>query len=210
MDSILVMPESREAWLASAKAIKQGNLVVFPTDTVYGLGCDPHNSEALDLIYVAKNRPQQKALPLLLSDVTDLSNVAGVLSKAALTLAERFWPGGLTIVVQRSPDLPADLGSGDTIAVRLPAHAGLRYLIQLCGGALAVTSANSSDQPDALQVEQALAYLGDSAAIYIDGGQSPGNRPSTVVNCTGDLPRILRDGAVPREQIIEAIGDLEN
>lgn len=198
---VIILPESDAAWRSASEALRKGDLVVFPTDTVYGVGCDPNSVAALEDIYEAKGRPANKAVPLLLSDESVLSNVASDLTVAARKLGAAFWPGALTLVVQRSPDLPAQLGQGDTIAVRVPAHDALRRFIASAGGAVAATSANLSGQPDAIEVQQAAEYLGSHIAIYVDGGMSPGGTPSTVVDCTVTPARILRQGAITAEQI---------
>jgi tRNA threonylcarbamoyl adenosine modification protein (Sua5/YciO/YrdC/YwlC family) len=117
-----------------------------------------------------------------------------------------LWPGGLTLVVHRNSTLPPQLGQGDTIAVRVPSHDSLRRFIASSGGAVAATSANLSGQPDALEVEQAVSYLGEHVAIYIDGGGSPGGTPSTVVDCTVTPVSILRVGAISPERIEQILG----
>jgi L-threonylcarbamoyladenylate synthase len=187
---------SPQAWEQALASVKRGELIVFPTDTVYGVGCDPFNVRAINAIYEAKGRERQKAIPLLLSGADQLGAVSSELSEAAKLLASRFWPGALTLVVPQSANLPAELGGGDTIAVRVPDHAELRGFIAACGGLLAATSANQSGQQDAVNAQQAADYLGEHVAIIIDGGETPGNVPSTVVDCTSGPPRILRAGAL--------------
>lgn len=191
-----ITPASPEAWHLAAQVIASGGVVAFPTDTVYGIGCDPYCVPAINRIYEVKGRAQQKALPLLLSGQEQLSRVAGVLPDVAARLGERFWPGALTLVVPRATGLPEELGGGGTIAVRVPAHDALRAFIQACGGALASTSANLSGQPDALDAEQVARYFGDSIEIVVDGGRVLGGVPSTVVDCTVEPPAILREGAL--------------
>lgn len=203
-----VLSESSDSWRAAALAIAIGELVAFPTDTVYGVGCDLYNPDALERIYIAKGRPLEKAVPLLLSGADKLPLVASGMADAANKLAAHYWPGPLTLVVTRNADLPPQLGSRDTIAVRVPGYAGLREFIARCGGALAVTSANRSGEPDATTVEQAIRYLGDSVAIYIDGGQTQGSKPSTVVDCSGPIIRVLREGALSVEQIEMKLGEM--
>jgi len=203
---VRILPESRAVWHEAFEAILRGQLVVFPTDTVYGLGCDPNSADALERIYEAKGRPANKAVPLLLSDETVLSTVARELPEAARMLGKALWPGALTLVVHRNPILPPQLGQGDTIAVRVPAHDSLRRFIASTGGAVAATSANLSGQPDALDVAQAASYLGEHIAIYIDGGRSPGGTPSTVVDCTVTPVRIVRPGAISSEGIKQILG----
>jgi tRNA threonylcarbamoyl adenosine modification protein (Sua5/YciO/YrdC/YwlC family) len=200
-----VVPASAANWGVAAECIARGDLVVFPTDTVYGVGCDPYNVEALDHVYIAKGRPQQKAIPLLLSDPQVLERVASNVGPAVRALAASFWPGALTLVVPRSRDLPVQVGTGETIAVRVPAHDGLRLLLRKCGGALAATSANLSGEPDAQDVLQAAGYLVDHVSLYVDGGPSPGGRPSAVVDCTGESLRILREGEITAQQLREAV-----
>lgn len=176
-------------------------MVAFPTDTVYGIGCDPYSVAAINAIYQIKGRAHQKALPLLLSGRERLAQVAGVLPDAAARLGEHFWPGALTLVVPRATGLPGELGGGDTIAVRVPAHDELRAFIEACGGALASTSANLSGQPDALDAGQVAGYFGESIDIIVDGGRVQGGVPSTVVDCTVEPPAILRQGAVSEAAI---------
>jgi len=206
LEHVRVLPESGAAWKEASEAILRGELVVFPTDTVYGVGCDPNNADALELIYEAKGRPANKAVPLLLSDETMLSTVARELPTVARMLGNALWPGALTLVVHRNLILPPQLGQGDTIAARVPAHDSLRRFIASTGGAVAATSANLSGQPDALEVTEAVNYLGEHIAIYIDGGRSQGGTPSTVVDCTVTPVRILRQGAIGPEQVEHILG----
>jgi len=180
-------------------------LIVFPTDTVYGVGCDPFNVRAINAIYEAKGRERQKAIPLLLSGADQLGAVSSELPEAAKLLASRFWPGALTLVVPQSASLPDELGGGDTIAVRVPDHAELRDFIAACGGLLAATSANQSGERDAVNAQQAAGYLGEQVAIIIDGGETPGNVPSTVVDCTSDPPRVLRTGALDPALLMQVL-----
>jgi L-threonylcarbamoyladenylate synthase len=192
---------SPETWRLAAQAVSEGGVIAFPTDTVYGIGCDPYCVQAINAIYEIKGRAQQKALPLLLSGKERLDQVAGVLPDAAARLGECLWPGALTLVVPRAPGLPDELGGGSTIAVRVPAHDGLRAFIEACGGAIASTSANLSGQPDALDAGQVAGYFGESVDVIVDGGRVQGGVPSTVVDCTVEPPAILRQGAVSEAAI---------
>jgi L-threonylcarbamoyladenylate synthase len=195
-----------QAWELARRILAEGRLVVFPTDTVYGIACDPYNVGAIARVYEAKRRPAQKALPLLLSGVHRIGDVALSIPDCARRLGEAFWPGALTLVVPRKPTLPQALSGGDTIAVRVPDHDQLRAFIESFGGAVAATSANISGQPDALDARQAADYFGDSVDLIVDGGPAAGGVPSTVVNCTADPPQILRVGALSEEQIRRALG----
>jgi L-threonylcarbamoyladenylate synthase len=175
--------------------------VAFPTDTVYGLGCDPYNVRAIERLYEAKGRDLTKALPLLLSGAHRITDVARGLPPTATVLAQRFWPGALTLVVGRQPSLPEELGGGESIAVRVPRHKQLQDFLEMCGGALAVSSANLSGEPDALDAAQAAAYLEGRVDLIVDGGRSGGSVPSSVVDCTLPVPRLLREAAITEEEI---------
>ena len=201
-----ILAESEDAWSLAQEHLKRGDLIAFPTDTVYGIGCDPFNEKAIESIYIAKGRELQKAIPLLMSGPQQLPVAALWLPDAARTLASQFWPGALTLVVPRAQGLPAALGGGDTIAVRVPDHPALRSFIAACGGLIAATSANLSGQPDAVNAQQVANYLGQHVAVVVDGGETAGSVPSTVVDCTSDPPRILRQGALHTDSLMRALG----
>ncbi len=196
---------SLETWVVARDAIRHGGLVVFPTDTVYGVACDPYNVSAINRLYLAKSRDRLKALPLLLTGPDAITRVATLVPAAAARLAARFWPGALTLVVPRAAGLPVELGGGDTIALRVPDHDELRDFLQSCGGALATSSANLSGEPDAVTAVQAADYLGQFADLVVDGGRTRGGVPSTVVNCAIEPPAILRQGAISAESIEYAL-----
>jgi L-threonylcarbamoyladenylate synthase len=197
----MILPESEDTWRRAADIISEGGLVVFPTDTVYGVGCDPRNVSAIEKVFEAKSRSHLKALPLLLSDASILANVTEGANRIAQVLCDKFWPGALTVVLRKAADLPDELGSETTVAVRVPDHVALRRFIAMCGGATAATSANVSGQLDALDAKQAEEYLGARVQAIVDGGHVTGGVPSTVVDCTGDVPVLLRAGAIPAELI---------
>lgn len=200
-----ILKASPEAWEQARRVITAGGLAAFPTDTVYGLGCDPRNPGAIERLYEVKGRDQKKAIPLLLSGAEQIKEIARSLPDAAEVLAREFWPGALTLVVWRQASLPEELGGGETIAVRVPAHGDLRRFLESCGGALAVSSANLSGEPEALTAEQAEAALGSKIDIVINGGRSPGGTASSIVDCTLPVPRMLRVGAIPEARIREAL-----
>jgi L-threonylcarbamoyladenylate synthase len=196
-----VVPMASEAWDVARSVVREGGLVAFPTDTVYGVACDPYNVLAIEKLYAAKGRDREKAIPLLLADPARLDMVASEIPEAALKLGAKLWPGALTLVVPRREDLPAELGGGESIAVRVPDFQPLQEFLASCGGFLATTSANLSGRPDALTAQQVAEYLGDSVSVIIDGGNSGGAVPSTVVDCRSDPPAVLREGAIPASQI---------
>lgn len=202
-----ILPANPNTLARGARVIKDGALVVFPTDTVYGVGCDPYNVAAIQRVYRAKGRELTKALPLLLSDVGRIEDVARDIPDVARALGSAFWPGALTLVVWRRAGLPSELGGGETIAVRVPDYGWARDFIRMCGGALATTSANLSGLPDALDAEMAASYFGDTVDLIVDGGVSGGAVPSTVVDCTVSPPRVLRAGAISDALIYGVVRD---
>ena len=182
------------AIVAAADLLRRGLPVVLPTDTVYGVGVLPFDAAAVERLYEVKGRPAEKGIPILLGDVADVAHVAGIIPSAAAALMAHFWPGPLTLVVPRRPELPANLSPDDTIAVRVPDHAVARALIRAAGGALATTSANVSGRPPARAADEALAALDGRVAAVLDDGPSPGGVASTVVDCTVDPPIVRRAG----------------
>jgi L-threonylcarbamoyladenylate synthase len=177
--------------------LRAGGLVAMPTDTVYGVGVALEAPDGLARLFAAKERPVDRAIVLLVADVEQAASV-GVITAAARILAGRFWPGGLTLVLAQTPAarLPADLTAGAaTIGVRLPDHDCPRTLARDLGP-LPVTSANLSGRPDALNAAGVMTQLGDRIDLVLDGGPARGGVPSTVVDCTGEAPRVLRPGAI--------------
>jgi L-threonylcarbamoyladenylate synthase len=189
--------------------LKQGGLVAYPTDTVYGLGADPLNKEAVARIYEVKNRPHNSPLPLLLADKSDLLKVALVVPEIAWQLVEQFWPGGLTLVVKKSSLVPDRItAGGDTVAVRMPDHLVTIALIKGLGNPIVGTSANLSGKPSPVTAEEVGKQLRNKVDLIIDGGRCPGGIESTVVDVSGTSPAIVREGAVPREDIAKVCGPL--
>jgi L-threonylcarbamoyladenylate synthase len=182
--------------------LETGGLVAFPTDTVYGLGAPAFMPHGVGRIYTVKGRPRSKAIPLLLASTDSLKDVAEDIAPEAGLLAKRFWPGPLTIVLRRKATVPDIVTAGGaTVAVRVPDHDFTLRLIEAAGGALAATSANISGRPDPVTAQEVLAYLGGRIELILDGGRCPGGVPSTVVDLTGEAPRILRHGAISRSQV---------
>ena len=191
---------------AAVSALRAGQIVAMPTDTVYGVGVALDAPDGLPRLFAAKDRPLDKAIVLLVADVEQAATV-GIFTAAARALAERFWPGGLSLVLPQRPDsgLPAVLtGGAATIGVRVPDHDCPRALARDLGP-LPVTSANLSGQPAANDAAEVAAQLGDRIELILDGGRARGGTPSTVVDCSGAEPRVLRAGAVSPEAIESAL-----
>jgi L-threonylcarbamoyladenylate synthase len=186
--------------------LRQGQVVGLPTDTVYGVGCDPWRIDALDRLYWAKRRPKSMAIPVLLSCPEDVARVARDLPAFFDALAQRFWPGGLTLVVPRRPEVPDLLSSGaPSVAVRVPNHAVALRLIAGFGGLLAVTSANISGHPSPITADQVLADLRGRIAVLIDDGECRGGVASSLVDLTTDPPILLREGALTIETLRQTL-----
>ena len=179
----------------AADILKHGGLVAFPTDTVYGLATLPFKVEYVDHLYTAKGRNSERAIAILLGDLSQISQVTPEMGKMAMKLAKRFWPGPLTLIVPRLPQLPNILSSNLTIGVRIPDHPVALSLLKLVGP-LAVTSANLSGNANANTAQQVLDQLDGRIHLILDGGQTPGGVPSTVADCTGPETRILREGPI--------------
>ena len=187
--------------------LKKGGIVAFPTDTVYGLGANPLNAQAVAAIYKVKKRPPNLPLPLLLAEKSDLLKVASVVPEIAWQLAERFLPGGLTLVLRKSPWVPSSVtAGGDTVAVRIPNHPITIALIRGLGTPIVGTSANLSGRPSPVTTEEVRQQLGNEVDFIIDGGRCPGGTESTVLDVTGKVPVLLREGAIPRAELTKLCG----
>ncbi|MEI7556472.1 L-threonylcarbamoyladenylate synthase [Candidatus Chlorohelix sp.] len=189
-----------------ADEIRRGNLAAFPTDTVYGVGTIASNAEAVTRLYNVKGRRMQKPIPILVKGPEQLPLVAREVNDLANLLIEKFWPGALTLILPRHPDLPDVIcAGGDTIAVRMPAHVLTLALIREVGSPLAATSANQSGKDSPLDVHGVLLNLKGRIEVVLDGGMCPGGIDSTVVDTTGGVLRVLRETAIPARVIREAL-----
>ena len=188
----------------AADVLRNNGLVAFPTDTVYGVGALAFKPEAVQRLYIVKGRSTDKAIAVLVARNSDLLRVAGELTPSARQLALKFWPGSITLVVPKHPDLPKAVSALSTVGVRLPDHLVAKKLLELTGP-LAVTSANRSGEPNALTAAEVLARLSGRIDLIIDGGPAPGGVPSTVVDCTGPQPRVLREGPISAAEIERAM-----
>ena len=191
-----------------AEVVKRGGLVVYPTDTLYGLGADPFNREAVLRVYRAKGRPLDRPLPVLVSSLEAAERLV-VFTPEARRLAERFWPGALTLVLPLRGDagVPRELHAGTgRLAVRMPGHPVALRLIEEAGGALTGTSANRHREPPPRTALEALQQLGQAVDIVIDSGPAPRGEPSTIVDLSGGEPLLIRRGAVAPEEIESVLG----
>jgi L-threonylcarbamoyladenylate synthase len=200
-----VIPVQDPRSITSALAfLRAGELVAFPTDTVYGLGADLYNPDAIQKLYIAKGRDAGKAIAVLIGTIEDMQQVTGEMPAEmqgyVRLLAHCFWPGPLTVVVTRHPGIPGNLSPLPTAGVRMPDLAATLELLN-ASGPLAVTSANLSGERSATSAEEVLEQLGGRIALIIDGGQIPGGLPSTVLDCTRPPPVILRPGPISQEEI---------
>jgi L-threonylcarbamoyladenylate synthase len=204
MNTWIMPADSNSAIQEALKILRAGGLVAFSTDTVYGLGALAFDGKAIESIYLAKGRPAEKAIPILFADVDDLGKVAIDIPDMAKQFAARFWPGPLTLVVPKNPNLPKAISASATIAVRIPDHKDARSILR-AAGPMAVTSANISGKPSPSTAEEVYEQLGGRIPIILDGGKTPGGIPSTLVDCTGNKPVILRDGPLSLADLLSAL-----
>jgi tRNA threonylcarbamoyl adenosine modification protein (Sua5/YciO/YrdC/YwlC family) len=195
-------PQVRASAISTAaKTVAAGQLVVLPTDTVYGVGVDAFDSAAVMDLLTAKGRGRDMPLPVLVGSWDTIAGLVNYVPQQTQSLIEAFWPGGLTLVIEHAPSLSWDLGDArGTVAVRMPLHPVALELLALTGP-MAVSSANVSGQPAALTLEEARQQLAESVAVYLDGGPSAIGIASTIVDVTAETPRILRAGAVSLEAL---------
>jgi len=179
----------------AAGLLRSGHLVAFPTDTVYGVGAPAFDATSVAAIYVAKERPPEKAIPVLIADEADLPPIAAAVPESVHVLIAHFWPGALTLVLPKRPDVPEIVSSDATVAVRIPDLDLTRAFLRLTGP-LAATSANRSGQPSPVTAADVIAQLGGRITAVLDGGACPGGVPSTVVDCVSSPPRVLREGGI--------------
>ena len=191
-----------EAIALACEVIRSGGLIAFPTDTLYGLGCDPHLPTALQQIYAAKGRSASKAIPVLISRADQLESLVSGLPEQSTRLMERWWPGALTLVLPKHPDLPPDLTPYPGLAVRMPDHPVALSLLDQTGP-LAVTSANLSDHENPQDAQGVLAQLDGVVDLIMDGGSLLGGQASTIIDCMASEPKLLREGPIPFSAILE-------
>jgi L-threonylcarbamoyladenylate synthase len=200
MKTQVLLTNSLDAIPTALHVLGIGGLVSFPTDTVYGVGALAFDGTAVESIYAAKDRPNEKAIPVLLSDASELEKVASRVPAMAFRLASRFWPGPLTLVVPKNLALPDSISAKDTVGVRIPDNTVARTLLRATGP-LAVTSANISGGKNPTTAEEVFAQLNGRIELILDGGRTAGGVASTVVDCTQIEPVVLRVGPISLEEI---------
>lgn len=204
MNTIIVPANSPDAIQRALDVLNNGGLVAFPTDTVYGLGALAFDGNSVESIYVAKDRPVEKAIPVLIADAEEMDKVGVDIPDIARRIAARFFPGPLTCLIPKKPTLPQAVSAASTVGVRVPDHEVARALLR-AAGPMAVTSANISGQPSPSTAEEAFATLNGRIPLIIDGGKTPGGIPSTVVDCTNNEIKILRAGPISLEEILSKL-----
>ncbi|HET7703845.1 MAG TPA: L-threonylcarbamoyladenylate synthase [Candidatus Limnocylindrales bacterium] len=202
-----IVPDDDAGRAAAAEVLRAGGIVALPTDTVYGIAVALDTPGGVEALFAAKQRPPDKGIMLLLAEVAQAPDI-GEWPRAAAALAEAFWPGGLTVIVPQRPDVafpPALTAGTATIGLRVPDHPAPRALAAAVGP-IPTTSANRSGEPEAGDAAAIVAQLGDAIALVLDGGPAHGGPASTVVDCTVDPPRILREGAIRADAVEAALG----
>jgi L-threonylcarbamoyladenylate synthase len=192
-----------------AEKIRAGEVLGMPTDTFYGLAADPFNLHAVDRVYEIKSRSRHKPLSLLIESVDQAAELAWPVPEIFYLLARRFWPGPLTVIVKADPKLPLKVTANTgNVALRVPAAEIPLAIIRAAGLPITATSANLSGESECMSALQVRDQLGGCLSIIVDGGQSPRDMPSTIVDLTSDDGkwRLLRQGAIPEEQIVELLG----
>ena len=202
MKTTIIPANHPDAIALACEAVRSGGLIAFPTDTLYGLGCDPNLSKALLKIYAAKGRDASKAIPVLLSRPEQLRSLIERIPESACRLMDAFWPGALTLVLPKHPNLPPELTPYPGLAVRMPKHPIALALLDQTGP-LAVTSANISDHENPTDAQGVLAQLDGRINLLLDGGKLSSGKASTIIDCLGVEPKLLREGPIPFNTILE-------
>ena len=197
-----VVPDNPSNRSVATALLRDSGVVAYPTDTVYGLGAAVYDADAVSAMFVLKRRDRSQGVPVLIAAESQLAEVAAELPDAAHALAERFWPGALTLIVRRNPRLPSLVtGGADTVAVRLPDHPCPQALVSALGAPITGTSANRHGGPEPASAEEVQRQLGESLRLVLDGGPSAAAVPSTIVDVTPPTPRLVRAGAIPLEAL---------
>lgn len=204
--AVLMPINDPDAIPAAVKLIREGGLIAFPTDTVYGVAADPFNPKALQKIYAAKQRPDEKALPALIGGLEQLGQLVATVDRSVYKIALTFWPGALTLILPKRADVPVELSPYPTIGIRMPNLAFTLALLKQTGP-LATTSANRSGAQNPTTADDVLTQLGGEIDLILDGGPTAGSTASTVVDLTEAKIRILREGPISLSEIQKCIAE---
>ena len=200
METSVIEQSNPQSLKFAQEVLQAGGVIAIPTDTVYGIACLVKKRESIRRLYTIKQRELIKAIPVLIGTLEQTSNITSSFPTAANTLSQHFWPGALTLVMNKHPDLPFELTSYPTVGIRMPDHDWLRLLMQSCGP-LAATSANISGQPSLLTAQEVLNELDGRVDLLVDGGVCAGGIPSSVIDCTLSPVKVLREGGIPEPAI---------
>lgn len=204
MDTYLLSADNPESIQKAIETLQAGEVVAFPTDTVYGLGVDPFNISAIIKLFETKGREFNKAIAILVGNLDQIDQITDQLSETAKKLIAQFWPGGLTVIVSKKKNVPDLLSANQTIGIRMPDHPiALKILREF--GPLATTSANLSGKQNTISAYEVQSQLAGRVKIILDGGTCPGGIPSTVVNCVNEESNVLRQGVITEKQIREVL-----
>ncbi|PKN97390.1 MAG: threonylcarbamoyl-AMP synthase [Chloroflexi bacterium HGW-Chloroflexi-5] len=204
MQTITLPGENPESISSALSLIRDGEIVAFPTDTVYGLGADPFQATGIIKLFEAKGRDSNKAIAILIGSIEQASLVTDHMPDMAIRLCEVFWPGMLTVIVPRKNTLPELISNVDRIGIRMPNHPVALEMLRTYGP-LATTSANLSGKPDAITAKDVFDQLANRVPLILDGGKCQGGVPSTVIDCSGSEPVILREGPVSIERLFKVL-----
>jgi len=204
MQTITLPAENPESISSALSLFRDGEIVAFPTDTVYGLGADPFQASGIIKLFEAKGRDSNKAIAILVGSVEQASLVTDHMPEMAIRLCEVFWPGGLTVIVPRKNTLPELISNTDRIGIRMPNHPIALEMLRTYGP-LATTSANLSGKPNPVTAKDVFDQLANRVPLILDGGKCQGGVPSTVIDCSGSEPVILREGPISSEQLFKVL-----
>jgi L-threonylcarbamoyladenylate synthase len=204
---LLILKATPDNIHKAARAMKKGGLVIYPTDTVYGLGCDPFNIKAVEKLFKVKGERKSKPLPILASEMKAVERIAHM-NEDAKKIANKYWPGPLTLVVPKKPALPSIVTCNlESVGVRIPNHKVALQLITLCGGLIVGTSANKTGEKPPKTAQEAASQLGERVDIILDGGRAPLSQESSIVDLTSKTPKMIREGPIKLTHIMNTFND---
>ncbi len=200
----MIVSQTIQSLTRIAEVVFNSGVIAFRTDTFYGLGADPFNRQAVNRIKKLKGREETKPILVTISDHSQIERFIVERSESFESLAQRFWPGPLTLIGKSAAELPVEITAGTgMVGLRLPDDQDLRALLRACGGALTATSANPSNENPAMSAEQVENYFGSTIDLIVDGGEARVDRPSTVVDVTGAEPKLVREGVIAWSEVVK-------